>query len=241
MPDYRILLAGDLALVVEFGNEISPACSEKVRRLNQSLRQKSIPGIVETVPTYRSLLIHYDPMRLSYRKLCRYIKASVSTAAGADGGRKKRIEIPVCYGGQYGEDLQAVAQHVGLSEEEVIRLHSSGDYLIYMMGFLPGFPYLGGMDPRLKTPRLSDPRTSIPAGSVGIGGEQTGIYPIASPGGWRLIGRTPLKLYDSKSEKPTLYQAGDYIRFHPIDEQEYLWIERLVKSGQYECKWEHMD
>ncbi len=233
MPEYRILPAGDMALVVEFGNEISPACNALVKKLNQSLRKTDIPGMIETVPTYRSLLIHYDPLRLSYKKLCRYIKASANAAGEAGIYDKKRIEIPVCYGGQYGEDLTDVAQYVGMSEAEVIRLHSGRDYLIYMMGFLPGFPYLGGMDNRLKTPRLSNPRTVIPAGSVGIGGEQTGVYPIASPGGWRLIGRTPLKLYDSGNEKPTLYQTGDYIRFQPIDETEYAHIEELIKLGQY--------
>ena len=131
------------------------------------------------------------------------------------------VEIPVFYGGSYGEDLKDVAAHAGLTEEEVIKLHSSVDYNIYMLGFLPGFPYLGGLDPKLFTPRLDNPRTKIPEGSVGIGGEQTGIYPLESPGGWRLIGRTPLKLYDPDREQPFLYQAGDYIRFVPITAEEY--------------------
>ena len=131
------------------------------------------------------------------------------------------VEIPVCYGGSYGEDLKDVAAHAGLTEEEVIKLHSSVDYNIYMLGFLPGFPYLGGLDPKLFTPRLDNPRTKIPEGSVGIGGEQTGIYPLESPGGWRLIGRTPLRPSDPAREQPFLYQAGDYIRFVPITAEEY--------------------
>ncbi len=241
MSEFRILPAGDLALVVEFGNEISPSCNDKVRRLNQCFKRQDIPGIIETVPTYRSLLIYYDPLKLSYKKLCRYIKAFFGAGPETGAYHKKRIEIPVCYGGRYGEDLADVAQHVGMSEAEVISLHSGTDYLIYMMGFLPGFPYLGGMDGRLKTPRLPNPRTAIPAGSVGIGGEQTGVYPIASPGGWRLIGRTPLKLYDSGNEKPTLYQTGDYVRFQPVDETEYTRIEELVKLGQYQCRIETMN
>ncbi len=236
MSGIRILPAGDLALVVEFGNEISNACNEKVGQLNQSLKRNNIRGIVETVPTYRSLLIYYDPLQLSFKKLSRYIRSATRAAGVTTAVTRRRVTIPVCYGGQYGEDLADVAQHTGMSEEEVISLHSSVDYRIFMMGFLPGFPYLGGMDPRLKTPRLSNPRTSIPAGSVGIGGEQTGVYPIASPGGWRLIGRTPLKLYDREGEKPTIYQAGDFIRFQPVGEEEYLRIEEQVKLGGYQCK-----
>ncbi len=232
----RILPSGDLALVVEFGNEISTACNGQVRQLNQRLRKNEIKGIIETVPTFRSLLVYYNPSIITYKKLCKYIE-SVSNEDGDMGGKTNRIiEIPVCYGGQYGVDLIEVAKHVGMSEAEVINIHSGVDYLIYMLGFLPGFPYLGGLDHRLVTPRLSNPRTLIPAGSVGIGGEQTGVYPVESPGGWRLIGRTPLKLYDSGLEKPTLYEAGDYIHFQPIDEAEFLSIEELVKNGQYQCK-----
>ena len=232
----RIIPAGDLALVVEFGNEISTACNDQVRQLNQSIRKSEIKGIIETVPTFRSLLLYYDPLKITYKKLCKYIR-SVSNKGGDMSAKTNRIiEVPVCYGGQYGEDLVDVAKHVGMSEAEVINIHSGMDYLIYMLGFLPGFPYLGGLDKRLETPRLSNPRISIPAGSVGIGGEQTGVYPIVSPGGWRLIGRTPLKLYDSERENPTLYQAGEYIHFQPIDEAEFVHIEELVKSGQYRCK-----
>ena len=189
----KILPAGDCALVVEFGNEINEALNRKVQCLNEKVAAAHVKGIVETVPTFRSL------METPYHV----------------------VEIPVCYGGSYGEDLKDVAAHAGLTEEEVIKLHSSVDYNIYMLGFLPGFPYLGGLDPKLFTPRLDNPRTKIPEGSVGIGGEQTGIYPLESPGGWRLIGRTPLKLYDPDREQPFLYQAGDYIRFVPITAEEY--------------------
>ena len=236
MSDIRILPAGDLSLIVEFGNEISTECNDKVMQLNQCIRRDKVKGVVETVPTFRSLLIYYDPITISYKKLCKYIK-SVSEQKGNKTIKQKRIiEIPVCYGGQYGEDFGDVVRHTGLSEEELINVHSCKDYLIYMLGFLPGFPYLGGMDNRLNTPRLSNPRTSIPAGSVGIGGEQTGIYPIASPGGWRLIGRTPLKLYDSERDNPTLYQAGDYIRFKPVTQEEYQMIEDAVNQRNYQCR-----
>lgn len=236
MSEIRILPAGDLSLVVEFGNEISMVCNNKVRQLNQSLREKKITGIVDTVPTFRSLLVYYDPSKIKYKKLCKYIKSFSVENGDAKAKTKRIIEIPVCYGGQYGEDLVDVARHVGMSETEVITIHSGVDYLIYMLGFLPGFPYLGGLDKRLECPRLPNPRTTIPAGSVGIGGEQTGVYPISSPGGWRLIGRTPLKLYDSERKDPTFYQAGDYIHFRPINENEFVDIEQLIQEGKYQCK-----
>lgn len=152
------------------------------------------------------------------------------------GWGEESFNIPVCYGGEFGEDIAFVASHAGLTEQEVIDIHTGRDYLIFMLGFLPGFAYLGDMDKRLHTPRLSNPRTSIPAGSVGIGGEQTGIYPLASPGGWQLIGRTPVKPYDPTRAEPILYRAGDYIRFFAVDEQEYRRIEELVSRNEYECR-----
>lgn len=219
--DRRILPAGDCALVVEFGDRISEELNQKVQALNKELKAADLRGIVETVPTFRSLMVAYDPEIIGYGELKKILERMPADAG--EGGKRnaKIVEIPVCYGGEFGEDLADVAAHNGLTEEEVIKLHSGRDYPIYMLGFLPGFPYLGGMDERLCTPRLSSPRTKIPAGSVGIGGEQTGIYPLDSPGGWRLIGRTPLKLYDPDREEPVLYRAGDVIRFVPITREEY--------------------
>lgn len=216
--DRRILPAGDAAIVVEFGSVIDPEINRKVQVLNA--RVQSLEGIVETVPTFRSLMIVYDPLKLSYGKLKQILKKiPVDSGETVDKGRV--IEIPVCYGGIYGEDLEDVAKYAGLSTEEVIRLHSEREYPVYMMGFLPGFPYLGGMDPQLETPRLQTPRTAIPAGSVGIGGAQTGVYPLESPGGWRLIGRTPLRLYDPTRRDPVLLRSGDRIRFIPITEEAF--------------------
>ena len=145
------------------------------------------------------------------------------------------FEIPVCYGGEYGPDIQNIADHAGLSVEEVIQIHTSRDYLIYMLGFLPGFTYLGGLDERIHTPRLANPRIRIPAGSVGIGGSQTGIYPMDSPGGWQLMGMTPVKTYDPDREVPILVEAGDYIRFVAIDEDEFHRIKELVDKNEYQC------
>ena len=217
----KILPAGDCALVVEFGKEINEALNRKVQCLNEKVAAAHVKGIVETVPTFRSLMVTYDPSEISFEQLKKELSGiSVEESAGQETPHHV-VEIPVCYGGSYGEDLKDVAAHAGLTEKEVIKLHSSVDYNIYMLGFLPGFPYLGGLDPKLFTPRLDNPRTKIPEGSVGIGGEQTGIYPLESPGGWRLIGRTPLKLYDPDREQPFLYQAGDYIRFVPITAEEY--------------------
>ena len=148
---------------------------------------------------------------------------------------KKIYEIPVCYGGEYGPDLEFVAKNADISVEEVIKIHSSKDYLIYMLGFLPGFSYLGGLDEKIHTPRLANPRIKIPAGSVGIGGAQTGIYPLESPGGWQLIGKTPVKTYNPDRKVPILFEAGDYIRFVPISQEEFEKIEKEVNEDKYEC------
>ena len=148
---------------------------------------------------------------------------------------RRIFEIPVCYGGEYGPDLENIAANAGLTPEEVIQIHSSRDYLIYMLGFLPGFAYLGGLDERIHTPRLANPRIRIRAGSVGIGGSQTGIYPLDSPGGWQLLGLTPINPYDPQREIPILYEAGDYIRFVPITGEEYREIRAQVEAGTYQC------
>jgi len=234
----RLLPAGDSALVVEFGNEITPEINARIRSFTQVLEEQALPGIVELVPTYRSVLVHYDPLQLAPGELEAKIRELTGSLTDIELAAPVVTMVPVCYGGEFGPDLDHVCQHTGLSKEEVVRLHAGTDYLIYMLGFTPGFSYLGGMDERLATPRLKTPRTVIPAGSVGIAGKQTGIYPIDSPGGWQLIGRTPLKLYDPYREPPVLLKAGNYVRFVPISEAEYEEIAARVAAGTYEVQQE---
>ncbi|HYF82628.1 MAG TPA: 5-oxoprolinase subunit PxpB [Clostridia bacterium] len=230
------LMSGDKGLVVEFGNEISEAVNKKVRNLYLAIKKSQMPGIYEMIPTYRSLLIQYNPIEIEVNKLIEKLMEIEMSLDSIDLPKPRIIEIPTIYGGEFGEDLKFVSEHNGMSEDEVIKIHSSVDYRIYMLGFSPGFPYLGGMSEKIETPRLKIPRTKIPAGSVGIAGKQTGIYPMESPGGWQLIGKTPLKLYDPKSETPIILQAGDYIRFVPIKKDEYVSICSLVEKNQYEIK-----
>lgn len=229
----KFLSSGDSAITVEFGNEISAEINACVHALDKALHKKNILGIVETVPTFRSLLIIYDPCITGGEKLKAKITKLCGDLEASSEGRKRIIEIPVLYGGEYGEDLKDVAEINKLTEDEVIKIHSGTDYLIYMLGFLPGFAYLGGLDPRLHTPRLDSPRTCIPAGSVGIGGAQTGVYPLASPGGWQLLGRTPVSVFDRQRQEPILYRAGDLVRFVPISPAEYEEIARAVAAGTY--------
>ena len=224
----KILPAGDRALVADFGNVISEDVNRKVNALKKSLLAAKVAGVREMIPTYRSLLVEYNPSVISMQDLSRRIEAASLEGAGVEAEKKRVLEIPCCYGGQYGEDLAGLAELTGLSEKEIIDIHAGTEYRVYMLGFLPGFVYLGGMDERIAAPRLKSPRVSIPAGSVGIGGSQTGVYPMASPGGWRLIGMTPVDFYDPKREKPVLCEAGDYIRFVPISPEEY---ERQKKEG----------
>ncbi len=228
MTTMKLLPAGDRALTVDFGNIIDEAVNRQVNALKRTLLKENIPGLQEMIPAYRSLLIEYDPALISLQELSRRVEAARPDTAEDAEEPKHVLEIPCCYGGEYGEDLPGLSELTGLSQEEIIAIHSGTDYRIYMLGFLPGFTYLGGMDERIAAPRLPSPRVSIPAGSVGIGGSQTGVYPIASPGGWRLIGRTPVKFYDPSREKPVLCEAGDYIRFVPITAAEY---EKLEKDG----------
>lgn len=234
MSEPRILLAGDSALVVEFGDRIDPSLNREVRELWRALERESLPGVVELVPTYRSLLVGYDPLVVDADDLQGRILEIDRHKGDLDLGAPRVIHVPVVYGGEFGPDLPFVARHAGLTEAEVIAIHSGAEYLVYMLGFSPGFPYLGGMSPRIAAPRLATPRTVIPAGSVGIAQQQTGIYPVESPGGWQLIGRTPLRLFDAGRRPPTLFEAGDAIRFVGVGEDAYREIAGRVLDGSWD-------
>lgn len=236
MSEVRFLLTGDTSLTVEFGNEISEAINAKIRAFNIALQNSRIPGIVETVPTYRSLMVHYDPSVILYDPLVEQLKGLMGQLDQIQIPPSEVLEIPVLYGGEEGPDLGFVAQNAGKTPEEVIQIHTSAEYLIYMLGFTPGFTYLGGMSEEIATPRLKTPRVKIPAGSVGIAGAQTGVYPIDSPGGWQLIGRTPVRMYDPDRQTPILPQAGQYIKFYPIDKAEYDRIAAAEAAGGYAVK-----
>ena len=231
----KLLTAGDSSILLQFGNTIDPAINRKIAATVQLMREQHINGVTDVIPAFCSLLINYDPRVISYEQIKGRMEALVKIDVTAGDTRKRVFEIPVCYGGVYGPDIQNIADHAGLSVEEVIQIHTSRDYLIYMLGFLPGFTYLGGLDERIHTPRLANPRIRIPAGSVGIGGSQTGIYPMDSPGGWQLMGMTPVKTYDPDREVPILVEAGDYIRFVAIDEDEFHRIKELVDKNEYQC------
>ena len=234
MSEVRYLVSGDCSVCVEFGNEISPEINKKIRAFKIAVEKSGIPGIVETVPTYRSLLVHYKPEIIGFRELTEKFEELMGSLSNIQIPPPTVIEIPVLYGGGMGPDIENVAEHNHKTVEEVIRIHTSEDYLIYMLGFIAGFPYLGGMSREIATPRLKSPRVKIDGGSVGIAGEQTGVYPVDSPGGWQLIGRTPLKLYDADREKPVLLEAGQYIRFKSITQEEYDRIVQEVADGTYQ-------
>lgn len=236
MKNVRFLLTGDTSLTVEFGNEINEAINRDIRAYKIALENAGIPGIVETVPTYRSLMVHYDPSVIPYATVRERLEKLLDEMGEIEIPPSPVLEIPVLYGGEMGPDLAFVAENAGISEEEVIRVHSSAEYLIYMLGFTPGFTYLGGMSESIATPRLKQPRVKIPAGSVGIAGTQTGVYPIDSPGGWQLIGRTPVKMYDPDRDTPILPEAGQYIKFFPVTQDEYDSILREVEAGTYVVK-----
>jgi KipI family sensor histidine kinase inhibitor len=227
----EIYPAGDCALCVEFGQEISPALNKRVHALARSLREKPVAGVSDLVPAYSSLLVCFDPLAISSRRLGRELRRRIKKYRDADFNGGNMIRIPVCYEAAYAPDMETVSAHTGFAAAEIIERHTKPVYRIYMLGFLPGFPYLGGMDSALETPRLTTPRTKIPAGAVGIGGVQTGIYPLESPGGWQLIGRTPVRVYDPRRENPILYRAGDSIVFYPISAAEYENIARSQSWG----------
>ena len=218
----------DRAISIDFGQVIDPTINRHIRQTIERIKELQLEGIIELVPTYCALLVEYDAMLYSYSEICNIIEPTLEKGmTDTTNELVTVVEVPTVYCGEFGPDLSFVASHNHLSEDEVISIHSGTDYLVYMLGFIPGFTYLGGMDPRIATPRLSSQRTLIPAGSVGIAGEQTGTYPSDSPGGWQIIGRTPVTMYDMSKAQAALLKAGDYVRYVPIDESEFHRIKAL--------------
>ncbi|HEY4613279.1 MAG TPA: 5-oxoprolinase subunit PxpB [Bacteroidota bacterium] len=213
--------ASDHTILVSFGDTISFAHHQSVVRLTTLLLTERPAFIRNIHPAYCSLLVSFDVRMASFSEVESYLTSTLQKLDSVPLPPSRTVEIPVCYGDEFGPDLADVAAHNRITIDEVLRVHSSGEYLVYFLGFSPGFPFIGGMSEKIATPRLAAPRTKVPAGSVAIGGKQTGIYPVSSPGGWRLIGRTPLRLFDPASDPVTLLQMGDVVRFKPIAREEY--------------------
>ncbi|WP_026694450.1 5-oxoprolinase subunit PxpB [Peribacillus kribbensis] len=226
---YKLEPLGDRGIMIDLGNEIDSAVHDKIQNITRILDNYSESWITEYIPAFTTVAVFYNPMffytssvRVTpYEAACMRIHELLKKSELSNRSQARKVEIPVCYGGSFGPDLQFVADHNSLTLDEVIRVHTSGDYLVYMIGFAPGFPYIGGMPAEIAAPRKESPRLKIPPGSVGIAGEQTGVYPIETPGGWQIIGRTPLPLFQPEQMPPSLLQAGDHITFTAIDEDEY--------------------
>jgi KipI family sensor histidine kinase inhibitor len=214
-PGMRVVDSSDRSLLLVFDDRISPPAHRDVLRLTPLLQ--SVRGVTNVHPAYASILIDFDPRAVRHFEVERAATELFAQAARATLPEPRTVEIPVAYGGEYGPDLDAVAALTGHTSDEVVAMHCGAEYLVYFLGFSPGFPYLGGLPESIAAPRLDTPRRRVPAGSVAIGGSQTGVYPMASPGGWRIIGRTPLRLFDPGADPPVLLQMGDHVRFVPLD------------------------
>ncbi|WP_420493891.1 5-oxoprolinase subunit PxpB [Macrococcus psychrotolerans] len=217
-----------------FNEKIAPDINKSVIALSRAIEQAQIEGITELVNSYNTLVIYFNDDITTHDELKKHI--SELKIADSNTEKKRTFVIPVCYDKKYALDLEELAAAHELTTEEVIQIHSENEYLVYMLGFMPGFPYLGGLDERIATPRRSSPRKAIPAGSVGIAANQTGMYPLQSPGGWNIIGQTPLKLYDPNRNPVVYYEAGDYIKYEPITLEQFDEIKRQVEAGTYEIQ-----
>ena len=223
----QLIPASDSSLLVVFGDAMSPEIQRQVLGLFHALQARQDARIRNLHPGYVSLLVDFDPLEVTHDDIAEMIATAATSESASREGERRLVEIPVCYDAEFGPDLQDVAAHTKLPAKDVIRLHSGATYDVCFLGFTAGFAYLGGMPEELSTPRLATPRRSVAAGSVGIAGGQTGIYPTETPGGWRLIGRTPLRMFDPKASQPTLVIPGDQLRFVPIDRGEF---ERLSRE-----------
>ncbi|MFR0597105.1 5-oxoprolinase subunit PxpB [Limosilactobacillus mucosae] len=235
MTSYQIIPVGDQALAIEFANRIDPVVNRHLQQIGRYILKQHLSAVKTIIPAYRTLTVTFDGSQTSFEELKDQLKPLIEQSMSAPLPPSKTWLIPVCYGGKHGPDLDDVARFAGLSAEEVVNEHVSKAYLIYFLGFLPGFAYMGSVDRKIAMPRLEQPRLAIPAGSVGIAGKQTGFYPVASPGGWRIIGQTPLKLYDEKNPA-SFYHAGDSVKFFAVDEDEFQKIQLADQLGKYQVK-----
>lgn len=227
----RILLSGDAALTVEFSSKIDPAANRRVLALDRAIAEAGLDGVRETVPTYRSLLVHYDPLAVDYDGFCqKLLELAKRPAAAVASGRRWRI--PVVYGGEYGIDLEDVARLHDMTPDEVVRRHTSGDYCVVMLGFMPGWAYLTGLDPALATSRRQNPRTFTPAGTISIGGVQAGVQCLAAPSGWNLLGRTPARTYDIQRQPIFMLEPADMVSFYAIPERDFAEMSRAAEAGE---------
>lgn len=238
--DVKTAPLGDAALLIQLGTEINERTHQLVSALTKHIEHHPFPGFIECVPAFTSVTVFYHPFEVyqqmkdgpasdsPYEKVKAFIQKCLEEMTAEEETESRTVEIPVCYGGSFGPDLEEVARINGLTPEDVIDIHTAGEYLVYMLGFAPGFPYLGGMSEKIAAPRRSSPRKAIPAGSVGIAGMQTGVYPLSTPGGWQLIGNTPLDLFRPLEQPPTLLRAGDIVKFVRVTEKEY----NKLKEGE---------
>jgi inhibitor of KinA len=215
--DFQIVSAGDATLIVQFAGRVDPLVNARAIGLANQLRTAARPGVLDVVPTFRSVAVYFNPLQTDHDRLLVELRRLAKSSAALDSSAAEPIQIPVKYGGQFGPDLAAVAQFANISEDEVVRLHTAVTYRVFMLGFVPGFAYMGSVDQRIAAPRRSTPRTAVPAGSVGIAGVQTGIYPSEAPGGWQLIGHTDVRLFDVSRASAALFKPGDMVRFIPVD------------------------
>lgn len=224
--EVEISQTSETSALVEFGKEINEDINKKVRTFCAYLDDNPFKGMIEYVPAFTSVSIIYNPLEMKsdspYEVVKSILDSIISNLDFSSMDKENIVEIPVCYGGEFGPDIEHVAEINNLTVDEVIKIHSEGKYLVYMIGFAPGFPYIGGMSEKIAAPRRESPRTVIPAGSVGIAGMQTGVYSIETPGGWQLIGRTPLKMFDLDRNPRSLLKSGDIAKFYPISYEEYL-------------------
>jgi KipI family sensor histidine kinase inhibitor len=233
----RFLHSGDTALVVEFGDRVDPGLSDRVLRLSGAVRRSRTPGIIETVPTFRSLFVLYDPLMIDSANLISNIEKLLDESQ-RELTPAKLWRIPACYELSYAPDLPEIADRTGRSPEEIIHLHSTTRFHVYMIGFLPGHPYMGDLPDMLALPRRVDPRVRVPAGSIAIANKLSVIYPVESPGGWHLIGATPVRLFNPEAERPSLLSPGDKVQFDRVSPADFSFIRTAVENGQYQVRCE---